>query len=215
MPEAILDARPGRPRPNARLDRRRAELIEATIGSIADVGFQATTVAAIAGRAGVSVGLVAFYFGDKDGVLEATLRHLAGQLRDVSVARLAAARTPRDRIAAVIDSALGDAQFERRIATVWLAFWGQVPATPRFRRVQRAYERRMLSTLTHAFAALVSRPEALRLARATAALIDGLWLRATLSSDPPDAAEARSIVQGFVDTQIALLDLALLKRTSP
>ena len=61
-------------------DARRRQLIEATIDAIAELGFAATTIAEIARRADVSTGLVSFYFGDKDGLLEATLRHLAREL---------------------------------------------------------------------------------------------------------------------------------------
>lgn len=200
-----------RPRRMRQEDFRRAQLVAATIESIAEAGFAATTVAAIAARAGVSTGLVAFYFGDKDGVLEASLRHLSAQLGAAVVAGLKAARTPRDRIRAVVEANLADAQFDSRLANVWLAFWAEVAVNPRFRRVQRVYERRMISTLTHAFRLRLSRAEAQRLAEATAALIDGLWLRATLSTLAPDARAARETVMGFVDTQLALVDLALLR----
>ena len=191
-------------------DVRRRQLIEATVDTIADVGFAAATITQIAGRAGVSVGLVAFYFGDKDGLLEATLRHLAAQLRAALVAALAAGSAPRERIAAVIEANLGASQFDRRISTVWLAFWGQVPVVARFARVQRVYERRMISNLTVGFRGLVPGAAAGRLAEATAAMIDGLWLRATLSTAASDGRQARDMVNGFVDAQIALVRLALM-----
>ncbi|MDR3495746.1 MAG: transcriptional regulator BetI [Ancalomicrobiaceae bacterium] len=196
-------------------DVRRRQLIEATVETIADVGFAAATINQIAGRAGVSAGLVAFYFGDKDGLLEATLRHLAAQLHTAFVAGLAADSGPRDRIAAVIDANLGTSQFDRRIATVWLAFWGQVPVVARFARVQRVYERRMISNLLAGFRDLVPDVAAERLAAATAAMIDGLWLRATLSTAVSDGSQARDMVNGFVDAQIALTRLALMTRSEP
>lgn len=186
-------------------------MIEATIEAIAELGFSATTIAEIARRAEVSTGLVAFYFRDKDGLLEATLRHLSSDLARAVVSRLRLATTPRQRIQAVIDANLGPSQFDRRIATVWLAFWGQVPHNPHFRRVQRIYERRMVSDLVDALKARMPVADARHLARAIAALIDGLWLRGTLSGEEPDTTRAREIVSAFVDTQLTLLDLALLR----
>ncbi|MBN9026231.1 MAG: transcriptional regulator BetI, partial [Rhizobiales bacterium] len=124
-------------------DVRRRQLIEATIESLADVGFAACTLMDIARRAGVSPGLVAHYFGDKEGLLEATLRHLAGRLSRLVARRLAQARTPRERIQAVIDANLAPEEFDRRTASVWLAFWGQVIHSVRFKRVQNVYQRRM------------------------------------------------------------------------
>ena len=55
-------------------DGRRRQLIGATIDTLAEVGFGATTLALIGQRAGVSAGLISHYFDDKDGLLEATLR---------------------------------------------------------------------------------------------------------------------------------------------
>ncbi|WP_181183997.1 choline-binding transcriptional repressor BetI [Prosthecodimorpha hirschii] len=191
-------------------DWRRRQIIEATIDEIAAVGFAQTTLAGIAGRAGISTGLVAFYFTDKGGLLEATLRHLAAGLGALVSEGLRAAGTPRERIQAVIDANLGECQFERRIATVWLAFWGEVTVMPRFRRVQRVYERRMISNLKAGFRGFAGPDAAQRLAEATAAMIDGVWLRATLSVRPLDSAAARATVSAFVDAQLALLALALV-----
>ena len=204
-----------RPRRHAAEDVRRRQLIEATIEAIAGVGFQATTLAEIAGRAGVSPGLVAFYFRDKNGLLEATLRHLAAHLSASLIALQQRATTPRQRILAVVDATLGPMQFDRRTASVWLAFWAQVPVVPRFARIQRIYSARLLANLRAGFRALPTLAgrdggEAARLAEATAAMIDGAWLRATLSPDADDGARARDLVAGFVETRLALLDLALM-----
>ncbi|MBP0579741.1 transcriptional regulator BetI [Labrys sp. LIt4] len=187
-------------------DVRRRQLIEATIVAIAEVGFNATTIAEIARRAEVSTGLVSFYFGDKDGLLEATLRHLARQLSRAAAARMRDAATPRARVQAVIDTMLGRSQFERRIGTVWLAFWGQVPHSPRFARVQRAYHRRIASNLAHALRPILMPEPARALAETIASMIDGLWLRATLANDP-DGRMPRAVATGFVDSQFMLLGL--------
>jgi betaine-aldehyde dehydrogenase len=188
-------------------DVRRRQLVDATIEAIAEVGFSATTIAEIARRAEVSTGLVSFYFGDKDGLLEATLRHLARELSRGAAGRLRDATTPRARIQAIVDANLGASQFDRRTATVWLAFWGQVPHSPRFARVQRAYQRRVTTNLAHALRPLLDREAALRMAESIASMIDGLWLRATLSRAPNTSA-AREIAGTFVDGQFTLLGIS-------
>ncbi len=206
----------GRSRRHEAEDTRRRQLIEATVEAIAELGFHGSTILEIAGRAGVSAGLVAFYFRDKNGLLEATLRWLAVQLSSNLIALQRDAATPRDRIAAVIDATLGPAQFDRRTASVWLAFWAQVPVVPRFARIQRIYEARLLSNLragwrAHPALARLDRAESARLAETSAAMIDGLWLRATLSADPDAGPKARDTALAFVDGRLALLDLALSK----
>ena len=204
-------ARPTRIRRVDSEDARRRQLIEATVDAIGDVGFNATTIAEIARRADVSTGLVSFYFGDKDGLLEATLRHLARDLSRGVAVRLRDAATPRDRVQAVIDGNLGATQFQRRIATVWLAFWGQVPHSPRFARVQRAYQRRIASNLAAALRPVLAREEAVAMAESIAAMIDGLWLRATLSHDP-DGRQARRIAGAFADREFGRIAAAAGER---
>jgi betaine-aldehyde dehydrogenase len=190
---------------------RRRQLIDATIDAIADLGFAQASLGVIAERAGVSPGLVAHYFANKDGLLEATMRRLVRDLAANVRRRLARAASPRERIQALIDVNLDPAEFDRRTATVWLAFWAQVPHSPALARIQRAYERRTESTLVHALAAFAPRRDARRLARAIAALIDGVWLRAALAEREAEAGEAAALASAFVDSQLAVLRLAGLR----
>ena len=97
----------------------------------------------------MSPGLVAHYFGDKDGLLEAAFRALARNLAARMRARLALAGTPRGRVQAVIDINLAPEEFDKRTGTAWLAFWGQVLHVRGLKRVQTAYQRRMLSNLSN------------------------------------------------------------------
>src|SRR6201984_3767994 len=184
-------------------DARRAQLIEVTIDSLAEVGYVGTTLAEIARRAGVSPGLVAHYFGEKDGLLEAAFRTLARTIAERVRARLALAHTPRGRVQAVIDSNLAPEEFDRRTGTAWLAFWGQVPHVQGLKRVQTAYQRRMLSNLRSDLRRMIPGDEARRLAAMIAAMIDGVWLRAALSAwQEADSGSARALLTAFVEGRL-------------
>jgi betaine-aldehyde dehydrogenase len=184
-------------------EARRVQLVDVTIDSLAEVGYVGTTLAEIAGRAGVSPGLVAHYFGDKDGLLEAAFRTLARTLAARVRLRLAMARTHRARVQAVIDSNLAPEEFDRRTATAWLAFWGQVPHVEGLKRVQSAYQRRMLSNLRNDLRQMIPPDEARRLAAMIAAMIDGVWLRAALSAwAEADSGGARALLTAFVDGRL-------------
>jgi betaine-aldehyde dehydrogenase len=184
-------------------EARRSQLIEVTIDSLAEVGFVGSTLAQIASRAGVSPGLVAHYFGDKDGLLEATFRTLARRITDRMRTRFNAARTPRGRIQAVIDANLAAEEFDKRTGIAWLAFWGQVLHVQGLKRVQRSYQRRMLSNLAHALRKLVPGSEARSLAAMIAAMIDGVWLRAALSDwQEADSESARALLTAFVSGRL-------------
>src|SRR4029079_11279530 len=162
------------------------------------------TLVEIGNRAHVSPGLIAHYFDDKDGLLEATLRSLAARLaRGVSV-RLPEAPTPRERIQAVIAATLAPEEFDPKTSSVWLAFWGQVLHSARLKRVQEVYQRRVVSNLRHALCQLVPSAEARRLAIALAAMIDGLWLRAARPVHAEiDSSAARAIAGAYIDRELA------------
>jgi betaine-aldehyde dehydrogenase len=189
---------------------RRRQLVEVTIDSLAEVGFVGTTLAQIASRAGVTPGLVAHYFGDKDGLLDAAFRSLARRVGNQVRARLRLVSTPRGRIQAVIDANLAPEEFEQRTGTAWLAFWGQVLHLPHLKRVQSVYQRRTLSNLRGSLKELVAPDEAQSLAAMIAAMIDGVWLRAALSGwREADSESARALLTAFVDGR---LSQALLSR---
>ena len=184
-------------------DARRVQLIEVTIDSLAEVGFVGTTLAEIARRAGVSPGLVAHYFGDKEGLLEAAFRTLARVVAVRMRERFALASTPRARVQAVIDANLGPENFDRRTGNAWLAFWGQVLHFEGLKRVQTAYQRRMLSNLRHDLRRTIPGEAARSLAAMIAAMIDGVWLRAALSEwQEADSESARALLTAFVDGRL-------------
>ncbi|HEX8784525.1 MAG TPA: transcriptional regulator BetI, partial [Steroidobacteraceae bacterium] len=184
-------------------DARRVQLIEVTIDSLAEVGFVGTTLAEIAGRAGVSPGLVAHYFGDKDGLLEAAFRTLARVVAVRMREQFALARAPRARVQAVIDANLGPENFDRRTGNAWLAFWGQVLHFEGLKRVQTAYQKRMLSNLRSDLRRMIPGEAARSLAAMIAAMIDGVWLRAALSEwEEADSESAQALLTAFVDGRL-------------
>ena len=194
---------------------RRSQLIEVTIDSLAEVGYVGSTLAQIAQRAGVSPGLVAHYFEDKDQLFEAAFRTLGRMLAERVRVQLRAAHTPRGRIQVIIDTYLAPSEFTQRTGTAWLAFWGQLPHEHALQRVQDAYQKRTLSNLRHALNRLISTSEARSLAAMIAAMIDGVYLRAALSNwTEADADGARALVTAFVDARLKESAVATASATS-
>ncbi|WP_368412681.1 transcriptional regulator BetI [Dongia sp.] len=182
---------------------RRRQLIDATIASIHEIGFAECSLSRISAKAGVSTGIVHHYFKDKADLLEATLRQLGDSLRDSVVERLKLARSPIERLLAVIDGNIGPDQFTPQGVSAWLAFWAQVPKNERLARVQHIIISRLHDNLVHALK-LMGRRDATDIARVTAALIDGLWLRAALSSTGPDPRDARRLVLDYLNAKLYL-----------
>jgi betaine-aldehyde dehydrogenase len=188
----------------SRQDNRARQLIEMTIDSLAEVGFASTTLAEIAGRAGVSAGLVAHYFKDKNGLLEATFGALAFRHSEAVRMRMLNAAGPRARVQAVIDASLTREEIDARTSTAWLAFWGQARGYPALSRIQRIYQRRMISNLAHALREMETREEARKAAAMIAAMIDGVWLRGALSNwQEIEPETARDMLTQMVDDLLA------------
>lgn len=178
---------------------RRRALIDATIEAIGEVGSLDVTVSQIAERAGVSAALAHHYFGGKEELFLATMRELLVRLGEAARQGLGRARTPRDRISALIAACFSADQFEPATIAAWLVFYVRAQSSEPARRLFRIYARRLDSNLRFAFRQLTGTTDAVRLAEATAAMIDGLWLRHALKDGPPDPETAVALVEDFVD----------------
>ncbi len=181
---------------------RRRALIGAAVEAIHEHGFCEVTMGQIAARAGVSAGLAHHYFGSKEQLLTATMRHLLSELGAEIVSRLSRAEGPRQRVSAVIAGNFAPGQFRPAVISAWLAFYVQAESLADARRLHGIYARRLRSNLVHDLARLVSRERAFAVADGAAALVDGIWLRQVLRVGEPDAATAIAMVEDYVALQL-------------
>ena len=182
---------------------RRRALIDAAIAAIGERGSLDVTMSDIASRAGVSSALAHHYFGAKDELLQATMRHLLAELNADARHALAVARTPRERVSGIIAVNFSDKQFQPETIAAWLAFYVEAQKSSALRRLLRVYARRLHSNLMSGLAGLMPRAEAERSAETIAALIDGLYIRRALKQGEPDAASAIVQVTDYLDMKLA------------
>jgi TetR/AcrR family transcriptional repressor of bet genes len=171
---------------------RRDALVKATIAEIGVAGSLDVTVSKIARRAGVSSALAHHYFGGKDDLLLAAMRHILRCYGAAVRAELATANTPRARVEAILRASFGPENFAPEVVAAWLNFYVQAQSVPGAKRLLAIYQRRILSNLSHALRPLL-RNEAKDAAMTLAALIDGLYIRHALSAPDGPAATARTI----------------------
>jgi TetR/AcrR family transcriptional repressor of bet genes len=181
---------------------RRRALIDATISAIGERGSLDVTMSEIAGRAGVSSALAHHYFGAKDELLQATMRHLLAELNADTRQALAASHTPRERVSAVVAVNFSDKQFQPETIAAWLAFYVEAQKSTALRRLLRIYARRLHSNLMSGLAGLMPRPIADQTAEGIAALIDGLYIRRALKDGTPNAASAVALVEDYLETRL-------------
>lgn len=162
-------------------DIRRQELRSAASRVLQREGVQGTTLEKGATEAGASKGIVFHYFGSKADLFEHVMREANLVLRDRVNVRLAKAKTPHDRLVAVIEGNLEPDMFTPPISQAWLSLCDQVPRDPALARIQRIIHARMHSNLMSGLRPLLPLHDAQAKALQISALIDGLWLRLGLA----------------------------------
>ncbi len=83
-------------------EKRRAQLIDATIAVIAEDGVTRATFVAIAARAGVSRGVINYHFADRPALLDAVVTHVYALGREMVEAPVEASTTAAGAISAMI-----------------------------------------------------------------------------------------------------------------
>ncbi|WP_232667243.1 TetR/AcrR family transcriptional regulator [Pseudonocardia sp. TRM90224] len=74
-------------------EARRAQIIEAAVEVIADVGFAGASLALIAKHAGISKGVISYHFAGKDELMEKTVEHVYGDIGTSVLAGMEGAET--------------------------------------------------------------------------------------------------------------------------
>ncbi len=180
---------------------RRAALVKATIDEIGAVGNLDVTVSNIAKRAGMSSALAHHYFGGKEQIFLAAMRHtLAVYAAEVRSA-LATANGHRARLEAIVAASFGSTNFQPQVIAAWLNFYVLAQTSPEAHRLLRIYQRRLQSNLLHDLRPL-SGARSERAAERLAGLIDGMYLRQGLARTLPDDADATGHVLALLQMEL-------------
>ncbi len=176
---------------------RRAALVKATIGEVGRAGSLDVTVGQIAKRAGMSTALAHHYFGAKDQIFLAAMRHILTEYGAAVRAALARAQGPRARIEAIVRAGFAPDQFQGDVVSAWLTFSVQAQTTAEARRLLTVYQRRLRSNLLFDLRKLTGAADAA--AETLAALIDGFYIRAALGQGGPEGNAAAARVLATLD----------------
>ncbi len=180
---------------------RRAALVEATISEIGRAGSLDVTVAQIARRAGMSTALAHHYFGSKEQIFLAAMRHILTLYGAEVRGALVAADGARGRLTAIVRASFAPGSFRREVIGAWLNFYVLAQTVPQAQRLLSVYQRRLRSNLMHALRPLAG-ARAGGLADGTGAMIDGVYIRQALRRSSPDGAAAAAMVLRYLDCEL-------------
>jgi AcrR family transcriptional regulator len=186
-------------RRKASKDTRRAQLIEATIDTIARKGYAKTTLTEVATKAGLSHGLVNFHFSTKEKLLSETLKFLAAEYRESWTNALEAA--PKDaphQLDAMIRSDFNESICTDSRLAAWLAFWGEAQCRPLYQQECGANDELYAATLdrlcTDLSQAEGSKLDPARVGHVLRVTMEGVWMDLMTVTNPYSRAEAMKTV---------------------
>lgn len=180
---------------------RKDALIKATIVEIGRTGSLDVTVSQIAKRAGMSSALAHHYFGSKEDMFLAAMRHILTLYGAEVRGALALAEGDEAHLKAILHASFSASNFRREVVGAWLNFWALAQTSAGAKRLLAIYQGRLRSNLLSPLRGLAG-ARAVGLAEGLAAMIDGLYLREVLKSGPPDGAAAIRMAWSYVAAEL-------------
>ncbi len=180
---------------------RREALVKATIHEIGRIGSLEVTVSQIAKRAGMSSALAHHYFGSKEQIFLAAMRHILTLYGAEVRGALAMADGPQDRLRAILRASFAALNFRREVIGAWLNFYVLAQTKPEAKRLLNIYQRRLRTNLVHDLKGLVG-ARATDVADGLAALIDGVYIRQALRDGAPDGTAAASMALHYLTLEL-------------
>jgi AcrR family transcriptional regulator len=120
-------------------EERRNEIALVACRVVAQYGFDQATIVRIAREAGYTTGMVAHYFDTKQDIVIAALRLILRRIEE----RLTPGEGQPDLLA-LLTEALPVDETRYIECAFWIAFWGQVPADKRLKRINAWLHREYL-----------------------------------------------------------------------
>lgn len=174
---------------------RRQQFIDATIATLARVGFSRATLTEVAATAGLSHGLIIFHFQTKEKLLTETLQFMAREYRDNWVEALAAApKTPAAQLEALIRADFNDPICAPERLAAWSALWAEAQSRPIYQENCAEFDLEFLQIIEKLCCDLTeeggypSLPE--HTARAIRVTLNGLWFDLMTMTGPYSREES-------------------------
>src|SRR5438552_4039775 len=175
---------------------RRTAIVRATIRCLARDGYTGLTMKKVAREAGVSQGILHYYFADKRAILVAALETVTADLdRRVAAAQARGGQDAKTRLQALVAACLRLAVEERAFWIVFVEFWGEMMHDRRLREINAALYERMRrligAVVVQGVRAGTFRPtDGRRAAAVVLGLVDGVSLQLAFDATAFSVAEA-------------------------
>lgn len=192
-----------RPRTASKAKRRR-QLIEATIHSIATRGISGTTMASVTSRANLSMGIVSFHFQSKENLMKETLMFLVEEHREFWIRSLRDPDlSPSEKLRSVVEANFHPSICTPERISVWFAFFGEARYRKTYREKVSQFDTERAEVMEQICRTIIDEGDygpldAATIAKSIECFSDGLWLSLMMSPEWLSLTEAKALVYGFL-----------------
>ncbi len=169
--------------PGDKVDRR-SLILEAVLDLLSKQGISGVSMRAVAREAGVALGLVHYYFGDKTSLIAAALRQVEEQ--DLAIVEPDPTGSPEERLRAALRRVADPELLTTEYLSLRLQLWALANAHEEYAEINTAAQERYragLAGLIRAANPGLSRAECAQRAADIDVLQNGIWLTALLGLD--------------------------------
>ncbi len=105
---------------------RKAQIVQATVECISKYGYNNFSMQDVANAAGVSKGIIHYYFLNKDDLLKSVLDKVAEDIEKAIVSETKKAKNPREKLEMFIEVGLNVVRKNKEYYQVNMDFWTQI-----------------------------------------------------------------------------------------
>ncbi|MDQ7250809.1 transcriptional regulator BetI [Dongia sedimenti] len=182
---------------------RRKQLIDATIRAIGRFGYTSTTLTHVAGEAGLSPGIVNFYFKSKDQLLLATLEQIAEEYSTFWQAAMSKGKVaPAAGLEAMIEADFHASVCNPEKISIWYAFWAEAGNNPAYQglvqRLETDYTVQTIALCDRIISEGGYGIDARTVAVGLNAMIDGLWFDCLMEPKSFNRNDAKRVCRSYL-----------------
>jgi TetR/AcrR family transcriptional repressor of bet genes len=182
---------------------RRKQLIDATIRAIGRFGYTSTTLTHVAGEAGLSPGIVNFYFKSKDQLLLATLEQIADEYSAFWQAAMSKGKiAPAAGLEAMIEADFHPSVCNPEKISIWYAFWAEAGNNPAYQglvqRLETDYTVQTIELCNRIITEGGYGIDARTVAVGLNAMIDGLWFDCLMEPKVFNRNDAKRVCRSYL-----------------
>lgn len=198
--------------PTENNEARRRTMLEAAAQLIAERGYGETRIADVAKRAGVSSGLVIYYFGTRDRLLVDALRYSEESFYEYAAQAMTEVVDFRERLTMIVDWCCvpdGDGDIPESWG-LWLDVWSTAFRHDEVGAARIAQDRRWRDLVEEvvrdgrASGDVTREVDVRRFALTFTMLLDGIAIQVALSDPDVTAAVAYDLAIGYAEEQLGL-----------